>query len=160
MGDCDEFMWRAMLYIMVIILQFSFTIKYILSKALLGSGMSQCVLVYLLIHHEQHLAGHDLHGCRAYRKVDLKMIYRDIREGGRDSGHRCRRHVDSNLQRTSNGAGLKQACRFSWIQLTGRHRVEQQQLVYGLLLPHLVHLSFGFSVSPLGIRIKIESIKF
>ncbi|CAL9127654.1 unnamed protein product [Musa textilis] len=34
-----------MLYIMMIILQFSFIGKYILSKVSLGSGMSQCVLV-------------------------------------------------------------------------------------------------------------------
>ncbi|URE15894.1 Auxin-induced protein [Musa troglodytarum] len=180
--------------------------KNILSKASLGNGMSQYILVvythafatlsiapfafilkrpvmnqifywpevyicYLLIHHEQHLAGHDLRGWRAYRmvltdcngrmeKVDLKMVYRDIpSEGGRDSGHRCWRHVDGNLQRTSNGAGLEQAYRFSWIQLTGRHRVEQQQLVYGLLLPHLVHISFGFFVSPLEETLKQYSAR-
>ncbi|URE15893.1 Auxin-induced protein [Musa troglodytarum] len=109
MGGCDEFMWRTILYIMMIILQFSFIGKYILSRVSLGSGMSQCVLVvfshafgtlsmaslaffleqpvmnqifywpevyicYLLIHHEQHLAGHDLRGWRAYRVVGTLVI--------------------------------------------------------------------------------------
>ncbi|URE15891.1 Auxin-induced protein [Musa troglodytarum] len=71
MGGCDEFMWRTILYIMMIILQFSFIGKPVMNQIFYWPEVYIC---YLLIHHEQHLAGHDLRGWRAYRVVGTLVI--------------------------------------------------------------------------------------